>query len=348
MKPAFLRILVALTIAACGSTGNLIMAPPTASAPRGLPPGGPSPTPTTGVIGGSVIDASGPPLLLVTIVATSPALQGTQSEFTDAEGHYFLRDLPPGVYTLTFIYGDAKVKRENVSVFAGQSTAVGAVINTESSGEVITIKEKSPVIDGGSTRQGIVIGQDQLRNVPSAGRTWSGTLGSSKQLEQTRRGGAQGDTYGTSFSGSTRVENNAGVDGRRLLLDGDDLARRLGVDLGVDDGLLAKVHGDVLALHLGVAVDEEEAVGAGRQVAHVVLAGRVGELRLLALQRRGGGDDSYEEERHTGRLIGDRSLDGAGRLLCLGRVRGQQQRDAEGAQRKEFSQAHSLSLLGLR
>jgi hypothetical protein len=159
----------------------------------------------TGSIQGTVTDeTTGVPMLLVTVVASSPALQGTQSEFTDDSGQYFMSNIPTGRYSLLFIYGDAKVKRENVDVGVGKTTVVNAKINTQSTGEVITIKEKAPTIDAGSTKQGTTLNQDYMKNIPG-GRTWQGILGAAA--------GSQGDQYGTSFSGSTSVENSYVVDG---------------------------------------------------------------------------------------------------------------------------------------
>src|SRR5262245_3380181 len=80
-----------------------------------------------GSIQGRVTDeTTGVPMLLVTVVASSPALQGTQSEFTDDAGQFYMSSLPAGTYNLLFIYGDAKVKRENVEVSTGKATVVNA------------------------------------------------------------------------------------------------------------------------------------------------------------------------------------------------------------------------------
>lgn len=159
-----------------------------------------------GAIRGTVTDeTTGVPLPVVTVVATSPALQGQLSEFTDGAGQYRLDSLPIGSYSILFIYGDAKVKRENVEVGIGKETIVNAKINTQATGEVITIKEKAPAIDAGSTKQGTTVQQDYMKHVPNRGRTWAGVLGAAA--------GSQGDAFGTSFSGSTSVENNYVVDG---------------------------------------------------------------------------------------------------------------------------------------
>jgi len=162
-------------------------------------------TTTAGAIQGTVTDeATGVPMLLVTVVATSPALQGQASEFTDASGQYYLSNLPPGNYSLVFVYGDAKVKRENVQVSIGKVTNANAKINQQAT-EIVTIKERAPAIDAGSTKQGTTLQQDYMKNVPSRGRTYEGVLGAA--------GGSQNDLYGVSFSGSTSVENSYVVDG---------------------------------------------------------------------------------------------------------------------------------------
>src|SRR4051812_35198814 len=54
---------------------------------------------TTGSIEGYVTDqATNKRLAGVTVTVSSPALQGEQTEFTDADGHYIVTELPPGDY----------------------------------------------------------------------------------------------------------------------------------------------------------------------------------------------------------------------------------------------------------
>src|SRR5262249_20908846 len=161
-------------------------------------------TPTSGGIRGRVIDESGQPMLLVTVVASSPSLQGTQSEFTDADGYYRLNDLPIGNYSLLFIYGTSEVKRGNVEVGLGKLTVVNATMSAQPI-EVLTVKERAPAIDSGSTKLGTHIGTDYLKNVPARSRTWSGVINTA--------GGAQNDLYGVSLSGSGSVENSYVVEG---------------------------------------------------------------------------------------------------------------------------------------
>jgi hypothetical protein len=57
---------------------------------------------TTGAIQGQITDAdSGEKLPGVTVVVSSPALQGTQTAISDENGQYKLSELPPGSYLVT-------------------------------------------------------------------------------------------------------------------------------------------------------------------------------------------------------------------------------------------------------
>ena len=164
-------------------------------------------TTTTGAIQGVVRDkATGDGLSDVTVVATSPALQGSASELTDGSGQYTITNLPPGLYEVVFYYGEIKIRQANVSVGIGKVTPVTIKMDTEATGgEVYEITQKAPTIDVGSAKQGITIDQNYTKNIPLAGRTFEGTLGAAA--------GSQNDALGVSFSGSTSIENNYVIDG---------------------------------------------------------------------------------------------------------------------------------------
>ncbi|MBW2278647.1 MAG: carboxypeptidase regulatory-like domain-containing protein, partial [Deltaproteobacteria bacterium] len=162
---------------------------------------------TTGAISGVVKDSSsGEGLAGVTVVLTSPALQGTQSAITEGSGSYKISSLPPGTYSATYYYSDITVRRNNILVSINKTTPAYVKINTsQAGGEVIVIDDKAPTIDPTSTSQGITLGQEYTRNIPIPGRTFASALGAAP--------GAAADQYGMSFSGSTSVENSYVVDG---------------------------------------------------------------------------------------------------------------------------------------
>ncbi|MBI4508944.1 MAG: TonB-dependent receptor [Deltaproteobacteria bacterium] len=163
---------------------------------------------TTGAIQGTVTDDStGQKLAGVTVVVTSPSLQGTQEEVSDSTGQYYIANLPPGTYEVTFYYSEITVRRQNIGVSIGKVTPVHVHLETSrAAGEVITIVEKAPSIDIGSTKQGVTIDQEYTKNIPVSGRTFADVLGAAA--------GSSGDFRGgTTFSGSTSLENSYVIDG---------------------------------------------------------------------------------------------------------------------------------------
>ena len=162
---------------------------------------------TTGAIQGLVTDGkTGEVIAGVTIIATSPSLQGTQTAITDEKGVYKIDNLPPGNYLITFYYADITVERTNVNVGIERTTPVYQKLNQDAAkGEVVKIVDTAPTIDPTSTTQGITIDKNYLKNIPVPGRTFESALGAAA--------GSQGDGLGVSFSGSSSLENQYFVDG---------------------------------------------------------------------------------------------------------------------------------------
>ena len=164
----------------------------------------PATSATNGAMQGVVADKkTGEPLVGVTVVATSPALQGEQVAITDDKGVYSIGALPPGKYNLTFYYDDTTSTTSNIVVQTGKVTSSFpkiAMNQTHSRGEVITIAGSTPTIDTTSSTQGITIDKEYLKNVPQAGRTFSATMGAAA--------GSSSDSYGASFSGATSSESS--------------------------------------------------------------------------------------------------------------------------------------------
>jgi hypothetical protein len=81
----------------------------------------------------------------------------------------------------------------------GRST--GGVVSRSShgsGGETIRIRSNAPIIDQGSTRTGMTVDRDYIRNIPVPGRTFESVLAAA---------GSQNDGLGVSISGATSLEN---------------------------------------------------------------------------------------------------------------------------------------------
>ena len=158
----------------------------------------------SGALTGIVTDAStGKPLAGVTVVAQGP--QAEQAELTDDSGSYTITGLLPGMYVVRMFYGDIKVERQNVQVFADKKIQVNVAVQTRAShAETYTITEKAPTVDVGSTQIGTTISKEFAANVP---------VGRNFESVATVAPGALNDDLGVSFGGATSFENNYVIDG---------------------------------------------------------------------------------------------------------------------------------------
>lgn len=158
----------------------------------------------TGSITGVVKDkATGEPLPGVTVVATSPARAGEVVVITDENGAYTLADLPAGTYVVTFYYLEVTLERSGVKVAAGKATPVAQTIDSnQPRGEVIVIPHSAPIIDPSSTKQGITIDKNYLKNVPIPGRSYLGVIGGAAGSQ------ADGAGPGRDTEGYARIDDN--------------------------------------------------------------------------------------------------------------------------------------------
>jgi hypothetical protein len=162
---------------------------------------------TTGAILGRVVDAdTGESLVGVTVVVTSPALQGTQTTLSDENGAYKITGLPPGSYLVTFYVNQVTVQHPDVNVGLDRTTQLFEKLKlSQAPGEIVKVTGTPPTIDPTSTTQGITIDKNYLRSIPVLGRTFDTALGAAA--------GSQGDAVGVAFSGSSSLENQYYVDG---------------------------------------------------------------------------------------------------------------------------------------
>jgi hypothetical protein len=161
----------------------------------------------TGSIEGRVVDeGTRKPMAGITVTVTSPALQAEQTEFSDADGHYILTELPPGEYLVRFYFGDINVERPGVVVQADKTLAVNVVFPTQKAAvKTYRITEKAPTVDVGNTQIETHVTNEVVRNTPIAGRTYAAVLGLAP--------GAAADPVGMSFNGATGPENSFLIDG---------------------------------------------------------------------------------------------------------------------------------------
>ena len=128
----------------------------------------------TGSIRGTVVDNEGNALPGVAITLTSPALQGTASAVSNADGEFRVPALSPGTYTLgAQLQGFKSLKREGIIVHVGMN--VELMVNMEASAlaEELTVIASSPVVDVLNSKITQTITTDVIQNLPVSRSVWS-------------------------------------------------------------------------------------------------------------------------------------------------------------------------------
>ena len=87
------------------------------------------------------------PATRVTVVATSPNLQGDRVGVSDSNGVYYLQSLPSGSYTVSFeLSGFQSATRETINVRVGQVASIDAVMSVAAVTETVTVTAEVPSV----------------------------------------------------------------------------------------------------------------------------------------------------------------------------------------------------------
>lgn len=126
----------------------------------------------TGQLRGQVTDADGLAIPGVSIDLSSPAMQGHKTTQTDSNGRYFFAALPPGKYTAKATMEGLKPAIGTARVVAGFTEELNLTMVPATATEEITVVEEKPTVDVTSTRTGVVMTKEMLRDIPNPGRDY--------------------------------------------------------------------------------------------------------------------------------------------------------------------------------
>lgn len=141
---------------------------------------------TTGSINGKVSDSSGGVLPGVTVTISSPNMQGTRTDATNADGEYRFPAVPPGEYRISYeLAGFGTVVREDVRVGLGFTATVNTEMRVASLQETVTVTGESPVVDVTSTTSVTSFGEERLAALPNARDFWT-VLAAAPAIQLTR------------------------------------------------------------------------------------------------------------------------------------------------------------------
>src|SRR5215813_271831 len=115
-------------------------------------------------------DQSGAVLPGVVVEASSPVLiEKSRSATTDGTGRYFIPELRPGSYVVTFtLTGFATIKRESVGVSGTGAITVDATMKIGNVAETITVSSEAPTVDIQTTTRETVMSQDIVAAIPTS------------------------------------------------------------------------------------------------------------------------------------------------------------------------------------
>jgi outer membrane receptor protein involved in Fe transport len=166
-------------------------------------------TSTTGAIEGKITDSSGAPLPGVTVEITSPQLQGTKTEVSDAKGMFRFSVLPPGTYSLTAsLAGFSPTRQPNISVGLSRTATLDVRMSSAVS-EQITVTAAAPVVDVTSAATGVNVTAEMLQNLPLS----RGFVGAAQMAPGAGTQTLPNGDAAPTFYGSSGAENEYIIDG---------------------------------------------------------------------------------------------------------------------------------------
>jgi hypothetical protein len=162
---------------------------------------------TSGTIKGVTIDEGGLPIPAVTIIVTSENLMGQRQTQTDANGRFYLAELPPGTYELVSEKaGFTKKTFVKLAVNVGRNTILTIELPLQQAGEEMVIEEVRPTIDTESATRGSVLTKEFLDRIP-AGRSYQQAV----QMAAGVTGGANANIGGASSNENTYMLDGVNI-----------------------------------------------------------------------------------------------------------------------------------------
>ena len=165
---------------------------------------------TTGVIEGTVADASGAVLPGVTVTLRNTATNYEQTLITDSAGRFRGVLLPLGPYEVTAtLEGFAKSVQKGLDLAVGQTQALSVKLQPSAMSEQIVVNAAAPLIETARTEGATRIDQKSVQGLPNNGRNFLDLTKLTPGVTIVQ--GPDGDEL--SINGQKGISNNISVDG---------------------------------------------------------------------------------------------------------------------------------------
>jgi hypothetical protein len=165
---------------------------------------------TTGVIQGTVTDATGASLPGVSVEARNLDTNQARTLVTESDGRFVFLQLAPGNYRVTFtLSGFATMVQENIQLTVGQAVTLPVAMKVSGVAETVTVTTATPVIETSRTAAASTLNQTTIETIPILGRKFEDLLTLTPGVSVVQ--GPDGDEI--TFAGQRGVFNNISLDG---------------------------------------------------------------------------------------------------------------------------------------
>ena len=122
---------------------------------------------TAGTVQGDVLDEKGGSVAGATVEAKNLGTNFTQTDTTNADGHFAFLSLAPGRYTLTISkQGFASVLQQNVNLTVGQTITIPVTLKVSSVAQQITVSEV-PIVEVTKTESSSTLDEISVATTPN-------------------------------------------------------------------------------------------------------------------------------------------------------------------------------------
>ncbi len=164
---------------------------------------------TTGVIQGTVLDASGAVVPGATVEVKNLDTNFTRTLTTNEDGRFVALQLPPGRYEATVTKsGFAKLVQQNINVTVGQSVTLTVNMKVAAATETVTVTA-TPTVDTIKTEMSSTLNDLTVTNTPILGRKFEDLLTLTPGVSVVQ--GPDGDEI--TFNGQRGIFTNVSLDG---------------------------------------------------------------------------------------------------------------------------------------
>ncbi len=166
---------------------------------------------TTGVIQGSVADATGASLPGVTVEARNVDTNFGRTLVTETDGRFVFLQLPPGNYRMTFtLAGFATHVQENIVLTVGQTITLPVAMKVSGVSETVTVTTATAVIETSRTASATTLNRNTIETIPILGTEVRRSADAHARREPSSR-----DPTATRsrFAGQRGIFNNISLDG---------------------------------------------------------------------------------------------------------------------------------------